>query len=40
MPVGPGVKILRAEHPHETDLAMLEESVVLGEMLAELRKID
>ncbi len=40
MPVGPGVKVLRAEHPHEKELAMLEESVVLGEMLAELRKID
>ncbi|HUO09512.1 MAG TPA: glycosyltransferase family 9 protein [Phycisphaerae bacterium] len=34
------VKILRAEHPHETDLANLDEAVVLNEMLAELRKIE
>jgi heptosyltransferase-3 len=42
MPVGAegAVKILRAEAPHEKELAMLEESAVLGEMLAELRKID
>ena len=40
MPVGPSVKVLRADHPHEKVLALLDESVVLGEMLAELRKID
>jgi ADP-heptose:LPS heptosyltransferase len=38
-PVGPAVKVLRAEAPFERDLAKLEEGVVLGEMLAELRKL-
>jgi ADP-heptose:LPS heptosyltransferase len=42
MPVGAAgaVKVLRAESPHEKELAKLEEGTVLAEMLAELRKID
>ena len=42
MPVGAAgaVKVLRAEAPHEKELAKLEEGAVLAEMLAELRKID
>jgi ADP-heptose:LPS heptosyltransferase len=38
-PVGPSVKVLRAEPPFEQVLEKLEERVVLGEMLAELRKL-
>ena len=38
-PVGPQVKVLRAGAPFENDLEKLEEQAVLGEMLAELRKI-
>jgi ADP-heptose:LPS heptosyltransferase len=39
-PLGPSVKVLRAATPCEAELEKLEEEVVLGEMLAELRKIE
>jgi ADP-heptose:LPS heptosyltransferase len=38
-PVGPGVRVVRAEAPRERELEALTEEAVLAEMLAELRKI-
>ncbi len=38
-PVGPSVTISRPPEPNRTDLNALEESAVLAEVLAELRKI-
>lgn len=38
-PVGPGVRVLRAAAPHERELEELEGAAVLGEVLAELRKL-
>jgi len=37
--VGPQVHVLRAESPGERDLSKLEVARVLGEMMAELRKV-
>ncbi len=38
-PIGPEVRVIRADPPRERDLAALSESQVLGEVLAELRKL-
>jgi ADP-heptose:LPS heptosyltransferase len=38
-PIGPAVKVLRAPPPDERALDQLDEATVLGEMLAELRKL-
>jgi heptosyltransferase III len=37
-PVGPAVTLLRPSAPHSSNLELLEESTVLHEMLAELRR--
>lgn len=38
-PIGPSVKVLRAPQPNQHSLEALEESLVLSEILAELRKL-